>query len=160
MPKVYTLYLSTQTPAGNIYAPLDATNKSAVRWSINWDALLGFPEDKAANKRARLTFELSSLSQAGVLTYAANSGFLAISGLPNLYSNSQNGLVLGFIHPANEVVAGGTNHTLYGNTLETKGVETLMPYGYGDITVLLEDRSGNLQPNTVDYQLIIQFEME
>ena len=160
MVKVYTLYLSTQTPAGNINAPLDATNKSAVRWSVNWDALLGFPEDKAANKRARVTFELSSLSQAGVFTYAANSGYLAIVGLPNLYSNSQNGLVLGSITPVNEPVAGGTNHFLSGDTLETRGVETLMPYGYGEITVLLEDRTGNLQPNTLDYQLILQFEME
>jgi hypothetical protein len=35
-----------------------------------------------------------------------------------------------------------------------------MPYGYGEITVLLEDRTGNLQTNTLDYQLILQFEME
>jgi hypothetical protein len=160
MPRVFTLYLSTQTPAGSIYAPVDATNKAQVRWSINWDQLYGSVKHDIENHTARVTFLLTSLSQSGVYTYAANSGVLAIQGLSNKWSNSPNGLILGQVEPIDNPVAGNPNHILLGNTLETRGVTTLMPSGYQDIVVLIEDRTGSLQPNVLDYQLILQFEME
>lgn len=160
MPKVYTLYLSTQTPAGNIYAPVDATNKANVKWLINWDQLYGYIKNNVDDRIGRVTFQLTSLSQASIYTYAANSGIVAIQGLSNKFSNSQNGLTLGQILPMDNPVAGNPNHILMGDTLQTRGVTTIMPEGYGCVCVLILDRTGALQPNVLDYQLILQFEIE
>jgi hypothetical protein len=160
MPKVYTLYLSTQTPAGFAGAPLDATNKANVRWSINWDALLGFPNDRNTERLTKVTFQFETLSQASVYTYANNSGYLAIAGLSNKFCNCNNGLFLGAVQPLDNPVAGNPNHILFGDTLQTRGVTTYIPYGVQEISVLIEDRTGALQSNVLDYQLILQFEME
>jgi hypothetical protein len=103
---------------------------------------------------------LTTLSQSGIYTYADNSGVLAIQGLSNKWSNPNNGLILGQISPLDNPVTAATNHILFGDTLQTRGVTTIMPSGYQDIVILINDRLGALQPNVVDYQLILQFEME
>lgn len=159
-PKIFTLYLSTQTPAGSLYAPVDTTNKSIVSWNINWNALYGGVGFAGEERLARVKFQLYSLSQNAIFTWAANSGVLAIQGLGNQYSNSQNGLVLGACSPIDTPVATSTAAIMYGDTLQTGGVFMNLPYGYAPITVLLLDRTGALQPNMLDYQLILQFEME
>lgn len=160
MAKVFTLYLSTQTPVGNIYAPNDTNNFSIITWQINWNALYGGTQFIGEERMARVKFNLRSLSQAAVLTDANNTGVLAIQGISNQYSNSQNGLVLGFVNPVNEPVGGGTNHLLIGDSLETLGVQCNLPIGYAPLSVLLLDRTGALMTGTTNYQLILQFEME
>lgn len=160
MAKVFTLYLSTQTAAGSIYAPNDTNNFSIITWQINWNALYGGTQFLGEERMARVKFNLRSLSQSAVLTDANNTGVLAIQGISNQYSNSQNGLVLGFVNPANEPVGGGTNHILVGDSLETLGVQCNLPIGYAPLSVLLLDRTGALMTNTTNYQLILQFEME
>jgi len=160
MAKVFTLYLSTQTPAGGLYAPVDTNNYSIITWNINWDALYGGIGFKGEEHMARVKFQIRSLSQSAVLTDANNTGVLAIRGLSNQYSNSQNGLVLGMVQPANEPVTGGTNHVLIGDSLETLGVQCNLPFGYSPISVLLQSRTGALMSGTTNYQLILQFEME
>jgi hypothetical protein len=160
MAKVFTLYLSTQTAAGNIYAPNDTNNFSIITWQINWNALYGGTQFLGEERMARVKFNLRSLSQSALLTDANNTGVLAIQGISNQYSNSQNGLVLGFINPANEPVGGGTNHILVGDSLETLGIQCNLPIGYAPLSVLLLDRTGALMTNTTNYQLILQFEME
>ena len=157
--KIFTLYLSTQTPAGSLYAPVDTTNRAIITWNINWEQLYG--SIGAVDERlARVKFQLSSLSQSGIYHWADNSGILAIQGLGAKFSNSMNGLVLGAVGPLDNPVAGNPNHILYGDTLQTAGVQTNLPYGYAPITVLLLNRAGALQPNIVDYQLMIQFEID
>lgn len=158
--RIFTLYLSTQTPAGSPYAPIDATNKSIVSWNINWNALYGGIGFQGEERLARVKFQLYGLSQSGIYTWAANSGVLAIQGIGNQYTNSQNGKTLGMIYPIDNPVGGDPNHVMYGDTLQTGGVLMNLPFGYAPITVLLLDRTGALQPNTLDYQLILQFEME
>ena len=160
MAKVFTLYLSTQTAAGSIYAPNDTNNFSIITWQINWNALYGGTQFLGEERMARVKFNLRSLSQSAVITDANNTGVLAIQGISNQYSNSQNGLVLGFVNPANEPVGGGTNHILVGDSLETLGVQCNLPIGYSQLSVLLLDRTGALMTNTTNYQLILQFEME
>ena len=160
MAKVFTLYLSTQTAAGSIYAPNDTNNFSIITWQINWNALYGGTQFIGEERMARVKFNLRSLSQSALLTDANNTGVLAIQGISNQYSNSQNGLVLGFVNPANEPVGGGTNHILVGDSLETLGVQCNLPSGYAPLSVLLLDRTGALMTNTTNYQLILQFEME
>jgi len=160
MAKVFTLYLSTQTAAGNVYAPVDTNNFSIITWNINWNALYGGVSFIGEERMARVKFNLRSLSQSAVLTDAINTGVLAIQGISNQYSNSQNGLVLGLINPANEPIGGGTNHILIGDTLETAGVQCNLPIGYAPISVLLLNRTGALMTGTTNYQLILQFEME
>jgi len=157
--KIYTLYLSTQTASGP-YAPVNTTNKSIMTWNINWNALYGGVAFGGAERLARVKFQLYSLSQNAIFTWAANSGVLAIQGLSNQYSNSQNGLVLGTCSPIDTPVATSTAAIMYGDTLQTGGVLTNLPYGYAPITVLLLDRTGALQPNMLDYQLILQFECQ
>ena len=159
--KIFTLYLSTQTPAGGLYTPVgDTTNKSQITWSINWNALYGGMIFTGQERFARVKFQLYSLSQNGIFTWAANSGVLAIQGLGNQFSNSQNGLTLGACSPIDTPVAIATASIMYGDTLQTGGVLMNLPSGYRDITVLMLDRTGVLMPNMLDYQLILQFEME
>jgi len=159
--KIFTLYLSTQTPVSSLYAPTgDTTNKSIMSWDINWGALYGGVAFSGAERFARVKFQLSSLSQNAIYTWAANSGVLAIQGLGNQYSNSQNGLTLGAIYPIDTPVAVATAAVMTGDTLQTGGVFMSLPYGYAPITVLMLDRTGALMPNMLDYQLILQFEME
>lgn len=158
--RIYTIYLSTQTPAGSLYAPVDATNKAIVTWNINWEQLYGGFGVGLGERLARVKFQLTSLSQASIFTWAGNSGILAIQGLGNKYTNSNNGLVLGACTPLDNPVAGNPNHIMYGDTLQTGGVSTNLPFGYSPITVLLLDRTGALQANMLDYQLILQFELE
>lgn len=160
MAKVFTLYLSTQTPAGSLYAPNNTNNFSIITWQVNWNALYGGQNFEGEERSARVKFNLRSVSQSAVLTDANNSGILAVQGLSNQYSNSQNGLVLGFVNPANEPVGGGTNHILVGDTLETSGVQCNLPTGYGPLSVLFINRTGALMTGTTDYQIILQFEME
>jgi len=160
MAKVFTLYLSTQTAAGSLYAPVDTNNFSIITWNINWNALYGGVGFQGEERMARVKYNIRSVSQSAVLTDANNSGVLAIQGIGNQYSNSRNGLVLGFINPANEVVAGGTNHIIVGDSLETLGVQCNLPFGYAPISVLLLNRTGALMSGTTNYQLILQFEME
>lgn len=158
-PKVFTLYLSTQTVAGSIYAPIDTNNFSIITWNINWNALYGGIGFQGDERLARVKFQIRSLSQSAILTDANNTGVLAIQGIGNQYSNSQNGLVLGMIQPANEPVGGGTNHILVGDSLETAGVQCNLPSGYAPISVLLLNRTGALMTGTTNYQLILSFEM-
>ena len=160
MAKVFTLYLSTQTAAGSLYAPVDTNNFSIITWNINWNALYGGVGFQGDERMARVKFIIRSVSQSAILTDANNSGVLAIQGIGNQYSNSQNGLVLAFINPANEPVGGGTNHILVGDSLETLGVQCNLPLGYAPISVLLLNRTGALMSGTTNYQLILQFEME
>jgi len=157
--KIFTLYLSTQTASGP-YAPVNAINKSIVTWNINFNALYGGVPFAGEERLARVKFQLYSLSQNAIFTWAANSGVLAIQGLGNQYSNSQNGLTLGTCSPIDTPVATATAAIMYGDTLQTGGVLSNLPDGYAPITVLLLDRTGALQPNMLDYQLILQFECQ
>lgn len=157
--RIFTLYLSTQTASGP-YAPVDHVNKSIVTWNINWNALYGGVPFQGEERFARVKFQLYSLAQDSIYTWAGNSGVLAIQGLGNQYSNSANGLILGTIYPIDNPVAGDPSHILQGDTLQTGGVLMNLPLGYQNITVLLLDRTGALQANTLNYQLILQFEME
>lgn len=158
-PKVFTLYLSTQTAAGSVYAPVDTNNFSNITWNINWNQLYGGYGADLPERLARVKFQIRSLSQSAVLTDANNTGVLAIQGVGNKYSNSQNGLTLGMIQPANEPVGGGSNHILVGDNLETTGVQCNLPEGYSPISILLLDRTGALMSGTTNYQIILQFEM-
>jgi hypothetical protein len=158
--RIYTIYLSTQTPAGSLYAPVDATNKAIVTWNINWEQLYGGFGVGLEERLGHVKFQLYSLSQNAVYTWAANSGVLAIQGLGNKYSNSNNGVVLGACTPIDTPLATATAAIMYGDTLQTGGVSINLPYGYAPITVLLLDRTGALMPNMLDYQLILQFEIE
>lgn len=158
--RIFTLYLSTQTPAGSPYAPVDATNKSIVSWNINWNALYGGIAFQGEERFARVKFQLSSLAQDSIYTWPANSGVLAIQGLGNQYSNSQNGLTLGAISPIINPAGASPSAILQGDTLQTGGVLLNLPVGYQPITVLMLNRAGALQSNVLDYQLILQFDME
>jgi len=159
--RIFTLYLSTQTPTGSLYAPVgDISNKSIITWNINWNALYGGTAFKGEERFARVKFQILSLGQDSIYTWAANSGVLAIQGLGNQYSNSANGLTLGAIYPIDNPVAGHPNHILQGDTLQTGGVLMNLPYGYQPITVLMLNRAGALMSNVLDYQLILQFEIE
>lgn len=157
--KIFTLYLSTQTTYGP-YVPLNEDNKASVSWGINWNAIYGSISNNNEERKCRVKYQLTSLSQASILTWANNSGIIVIQGLSNNWSNSQNGVILGSIQPMDNPVAGNPNHIMFGDTLQTPGVMSILPYGYQPITIQILDRAGVLQTNMVDYQLILQFEVD
>ena len=154
--RVYTIYLSTEA-AGNLIGPVEDSNLANVQWMINWNNVFG--ED--IGKPARVKYSLQSLSQNGVYTWAANSGTVRVQGLPNGWSNSNQGLILGDVTAIDNPVAGHPNHILFGNTMEEEGTQTVIPYGNAVINVLIMQRDGvTLQPNIVDYQMILKFIVE
>ena len=79
--KTYSVYLTTQAAAGSIYAPIDETNLARVTWAINWTGIF----NGNVNKPAKVRFVLRSLSQSGVLTWAANLGTLRAQGLSTAF---------------------------------------------------------------------------
>ena len=157
--RIFTLYLSTQTTSGP-YVPTNEDNKASVSWNVNFDNLYGSINNSFEERRCRVKFQLTSLSQASTLSWANNSGIIVITGLSNNNSNSQNGLILGSIQPIDNPVAGNPNHIMIGDTLQTAGVMSTLPYGIQPITIKILDRAGALQTNLVDYQIILQFEID
>ena len=157
--RIFTLYLSTQTTSGP-YVPTNEDNKASVSWNVNFDNLYGSINNSFEERRCRVKFQLTSLSQASTLSWANNSGIIVITGLSNNNSNSQNGLILGSIQPIDNPVAGDPNHIMIGDTLQTAGVMSTLPYGIQPITIKILDRAGAHQTNMVDYQIILQFEID
>jgi hypothetical protein len=154
--KTYSVYLTTQAAAGSIYAPIDETNLARVTWAINWTGIF----NGNVNKPAKVRFVLRSLSQSGVLTWAANLGTLRAQGLSTAFSNSQNGLLLGEVYPIDNPVAGNPNHIMYGDTTSTIGASTIIPSGYQQLTLLFLDDAEVIQVNIVDYQIIMYFDID
>lgn len=154
--RVYTVYLSTQASNPQI-APYDETNYASVKFTINWNNI--FNGDQG--KHARVKYQLSTLSQDSIYTWAANSGTARITGLSSQWSNSNSGAILGEIGPLDNPVAGNPSHILYGNTLQEPGTEVIIPSGVSDVCVLILQRDGiTLQPNVLNYQMILKFEVE
>jgi hypothetical protein len=67
MVKVFSLYLSTLSPAGSPYAPIVDTT-SVVAWNINWDAFFGSQSaNNSLPNKCRVKFLLTSKSAAGAV---------------------------------------------------------------------------------------------
>jgi hypothetical protein len=154
--KTYSVYLTTQAPAGSQYAATDKTNLACVTWNINYDQIF----NSNTNKPAKVRFVLRSLSQNGVLSWAANLGTLRAQGLSTAFSNSQNGLLLGEVYPIDNPVAGNPNHIMYGDTTSTIGASTIIPTGYQPLKITFLDDAEAVQANIVDYQIVLYFDVE
>jgi len=154
--KTYSVYLTTQAPAGSQYAATDKSNLACVTWNINYDQIF----NSNTNKPAKVRFVLRSLSQNGILTWAANLGTLRAQGLSTAFSNSQNGLLLGEVYPLDTPLATATSAIMYGDTTSTIGASTIIPSGYQQLTLLFLDDAEVIQVNIVDYQIIMYFDID
>jgi hypothetical protein len=154
--KTYSVYLTTQAAANSQYAATDKTNLACVTWNINYDQIF----NSNTNKPAKVRFVLRSLSQSGILTWAANLGTLRAQGLSTAFSNSQNGLLLGEVYPIDNPVTGDPNHIMYGDTTSTIGASTIIPTGYQPLKITFLDDAEVVQANIVDYQIALYFDVE
>ena len=154
--KTYSVYLTTQAPAGSQYAATDKSNLACVTWNINYDQIF----NSNTNKPAKVRFVLRSLSQNGILTWAANLGTLRAQGLSTAFSNSQNGLLLGEVYPLDTPLATATAAIMYGDTTSTIGASTIIPTGYQPLKLTFLDDAEVFQANILDYQITLYFDVE
>ena len=123
--KVASLNLSTL--GSGMYAPIEKTNLANVKWSINWNEVLG--EYYNTNKPCRVKCKL--ITAASTLLNTTNNLGTVRASFSSNYSNINNGLVLGvpIITQTGDVASSITQFigTISSTTL------TVNSFGYGQM---------------------------
>ncbi len=154
--KVYSLYLSTLSPAGSPYAPIYDT-PSVVSWNINWDAFFGsHSANNSLPNKCRVKFLLTS--QSGTLTYNNTLGSLR-ANFTSPYANNYNGVNIGDLHAVNDPT-NGTDHRYLGDTTSSIGVDIALPRGNQELQLRFVSLAEAILNVTLDYQVWLYFEVE
>lgn len=157
MVKVFSLYLSTLSPAGSPYAPIVNTT-SVVAWNINWDAFFGSQSaNNSLPNKCRVKFLLTSKSSVGGV-YNNSLGSLR-ANLTSPYANNYNGINLGLINLTNDTT-NNTDHRYLGDTTSSIGVDIALPRGNQDFQLRLVAMDESILSVAVDYQVWLYFEVE
>jgi|VirMetMinimDraft_7_1064189.scaffolds.fasta_scaffold08226_2 hypothetical protein len=155
MVKVYSLYLSTQSPAGTPYAPI-VDNQSVVAWNINWDSFFGSQSaNNSLPNKCRVKFLLTSKS--GTLVYNNTMGSLR-ANFTSSYANNYNGVNLGLITPVNDPTT--TTHRYLGDTTSSIGIDINLPRGNQDFQLRFVASDESILSVALDYQVWLYFEVE
>ena len=151
--KTYSLYLSTTTPAGNAYAPVDKTNLARVSWNINWKEIFGdFTGD--VNVRCKLVSASETFTADTLSTY---SGSIRGS-FTSPYSNNQNGVNLASVFPVIDPTISSKVYFLADSTTNAAGVTITAPTSNQNFTLTFIKPNGNLKTQTLEYQLWLYFD--
>lgn len=153
--KVYSLYLSTLSPAGSPYAPIYDT-ASVVSWNINWDAFFGSQSaNNSLPNKCRVKFLLTS--QSGTLVYNNTLGSLR-ANFTSPYANNYNGVNLGLVNPVNNPTS--TDHRYLGDTTSSIGVDIALPRGNQELQLRFISLAEAIINVALDYQVWLYFEVE
>jgi hypothetical protein len=151
--RIFTLYLSTLTPSGYNFSPVDKTNLSNVKWSIDWNRVFGNLCGRAdCLVRIRL---ISRQNTTTNLPYDTNLGTVRC----NFYSSYQqqnNGVIIGTLNVLQLVT---NNNVLSCDTSMTEGVRIRVPNTTSFFAVQLVGLNESLIPNNVEYQIQFDFEI-
>jgi hypothetical protein len=151
--KTYSLYLSTTTPAGNAYAPVDKTNLARVSWNINWKEIFGdFTGD--VNVRCKLVSASGTFTADNLIAY---SGSIRGS-FTSPYSNNQNGVNLSNIFPVIDPTISSKIYFLADSTTNAAGVTITAPTSNQNLTIQLIKADGSLKTTSLEYQLWLYFD--
>jgi hypothetical protein len=151
--KTYSLYLSTTTPAGNAYAPVDKTNLARVSWNINWKEIFGdFTGD--VNVRCKLVSASGTFTADNLIAY---SGSIRGS-FTSPYSNNQNGVNLANVFPVIDPTISSKIYFLADSTTNAAGVTITAPTSNQNLTIQLLKADGSLKTQTLEYQLWLYFD--
>ena len=151
--KTYSLYLSTTTPAGNAYAPVDKTNLARVSWNINWKEIFGdFTGD--VNVRCKLVSASGTFTADNLIAY---SGSIRGS-FTSPYSNNQNGVNLANVFPVIDPTISSKIYFLADSTTNAAGVTITAPTSNQNLTIQLLKADGSLKTTSLEYQLWLYFD--
>lgn len=151
--KTYSLYLSTTTPAGNKYAPVNSANLANVTWNINWKEIFGDFEGDV-NVRVKLvsasgTFISDSLSN---LSGSVRGSFTCP------YSNNQNGVNLSNIFPVIDPTIASKIYFLADSTTNAAGVTIKAPTSNQNLTIQLIKADEASIATLLNYQIWLYFD--
>lgn len=151
--KTYSLYLSTTTPAGNKYAPVNSTNLANVTWNINFKEIFGdFSGD--VNVRVKLVSASATFTSNTLSTY---SGSIRGSFICP-YSNNSNGVNLANILPVIDPTISSKVYLFADSTTNAAGVTIKAPTSNQNLTITFIKPDESLLTNSADYQLWLYFD--
>lgn len=158
---ICSLNLSTEITSGPYACSLVSPNNySNVNFNINWDDIF-----KGKTGIAQLNFKLCSKSSNTILTFNSTMGSVLLSGLALPYSNSGN---IGHVYPTVDTLStvpatingiGQLKGYLYGQNLNSNGVTVIIPQGYSQLNIQVQDLSGNLINITENYIIWLYFDV-
>jgi len=151
--RTYSLYLSTSTPAGNTYAPVDKTTLANVTWNINWREIFGDFEGDV-NVRCKL---VSASGTFTADTLSALSGSLRAS-FTSPYSNNSNGVNLSNIFPIIDPVQATKVYFIADSTTNAAGVTIKAPTSNQKLTISMFKADGSFKSTALDYQIWFYFD--
>lgn len=151
--RTYSLYLSTTTPAGNKYAPVNSTSLGNVTWNINFKEIFG---DYAGdvNVRCKLVSASATFTSNTLSSY---SGSIRGSFICP-YSNNQNGVNLANILPVIDPTISSKVYLLADSTTNAAGVTIVAPTTNQNLTITFVKPDESLLTNTLEYQLWLYFD--
>lgn len=150
--KIFTLYLSTLTPAGYNFSPVDKTNLANVKWSIDWNRVFGDLCGRAdCLVKVRL---MSRKNTVANLSYDTNLGTVRCN-LYSAYQQQNNGVILGTLIP--QMISSDTY--LSCDTSMTSGVRIRVPNTTSSFNIQLVGLNESLTPCNVEYEIQFDFEI-
>lgn len=158
--RLYTLYLNTKITTGFL-APTNKTNLNCVYFSVPWESV--FPTSMNAkrylnpNAKCRIKAHLVSAASSGII-WANHKGTLRIGGMVSNSQNPTNGVILGVVKPVVSATS-TSNWYLECDTIATDGIEISIPTN-NNICIGLYNDAGNAMSNSLEYELILHFEIE
>lgn len=155
--EVFTAFFSTNGTGNSapIQVPAAANNYVGI-WAVNWDSL--FNSRKYGQCRVKFNFRSNSFA-VGAETNNTLSGSLR-TDLSSQHSSVTNGVCLGLVNPANDVIT-ALNHLIVGDTTESTGVTINIPTYSNTLTVRLVQSDGFTPiALTANYQLMLYFEAD
>jgi hypothetical protein len=151
--RIYTLYLSTLTPSTYNFAPVDKSNLSNVKFSIDWNRVFGNLCGIAdCLVRIRLISRQNSVAN---LPYDTNLGTVR-ANFYSPYQQQNNGVILGTLNVQQLVT---NNNCLSCDTSMTVGVRIRIPNNNNYFNIQLIGLNESLTPCNVDYQVQMDFEI-
>lgn len=155
--EVFSAFFSTSGTGNSapIQVPAAANNYVGI-WAVNWDSL--FHSRRYGQCRVKFNLRSNSFAVGGE-TNNTLSGSLR-TDLSSQHSSVTNGVCLGLVNPANDVI-NALNHLIVGDTTESTGVTINIPTYSNTLTVRLVQSDGFTPiALTENYQLMLYFEAD
>ena len=158
--RLYTLYLNTKTTTGFL-TPTNKSNLNCVYFSVPWESVFSTSMNSKrylnTNSKCRIKAQLVSASSTGI-TWANQKGTLRIGGLTSSSQNPTNGIILGVVKPVVSPIV-STDWYLECDTTQTAGIEISIPTN-NNICIGLYNDAGTAMTNSLEYEIILHFELE
>lgn len=162
----YTLYLTTDDIAQNSQVtPVNNINLANVSWNIDWDELFRYRQSEY--KRCRLRFEMMTQLEQGTPVWNSTLGYLTCNLASSNSATTGVGTPLALLHYAYKrryipgTGAEGMAAQYLINTMETTGIDILIPRGRSVLNVQLinDDANTPFVLQNENYQLLFYFEL-